>query len=203
MEDCVLYGRVNIAFTTAFMLQNVFQSFLVVAERPRVGLLVVIAAGVANMVLDALFIAVFRWGLAGAALATGIGQCIGGVIPMVYILRGKDLPLRFVPFRFEARPILQACANGSSEFMSNISTSFVSALYNMQLMRMLGEDGVSAYGVLMYVQLIFVGTAMRATAVGCAPDRGLSHYGAGNHDELKNHAAQKQPDADGVWQALR
>ena len=160
MEDCVLYGRVNIAFTTAFMLQNVFQSFLVVAERPRVGLLVVIAAGVANMVLDALFIAVFHWGLAGAALATGIGQCIGGVIPMVYILRGKDLPLRFVPFRFEARPILQACANGSSEFMSNISTSFVSALYNMQLMRMLGEDGVSAYGVLMYVQLIFIGTAI-------------------------------------------
>ena len=104
MEDCVLYGRVNIAFTTAFMLQNVFQSFLVVAERPRVGLLVVVAAGVANMVLDALFIAVFHWGLAGAALATGIGQCIGGVIPMVYILRRKDLPLRFVPFRFEAPP---------------------------------------------------------------------------------------------------
>ena len=171
MEDCVLYGRVNIAFTTAFMLQNVFQSFLVVAERPRVGLLVVVAAGVANMVLDALFIAVFHWGLAGAALATGIGQCIGGVIPMVYILRGKDLPLRFVPFRFEARPILQACANGSSEFMSNISTSFVSALYNMQLMRMLGEDGVSAYGVLMYVQLIFIGTAI-GYSIGSAPPSG-------------------------------
>ena len=175
---------VNIAFTTAFMLQNVFQSFLVVAERPRVGLLVVVAAGVANMVLDALFIAVFHWGLAGAALATGIGQCIGGVIPMVYILRGKDLPLRFVPFRFEARPILQACANGSSEFMSNISTSFVSALYNMQLMRMLGEDGVSAYGVLMYVQLIFIGTAI-GYSIGSAPIVSY-HFGAGNHDELKN-----------------
>ena len=184
MEDCVLYGRVNIAFTTAFMLQNVFQSFLVVAERPRVGLLVVVAAGVANMVLDALFIAVFHWGLACAALATGIGQCIGGVIPMVYILRGKDLPLRFVPFRFEARPILQACANGSSEFMSNISTSFVSALYNMQLMRMLGEDGVSAYGVLMYVQLFFIGTAI-GYSIGSAPIVSY-HFGAGNHDELKN-----------------
>lgn len=136
------------------------------------------------MVLDALFIAVFHWGLAGAALATGIGQCIGGVIPMVYILRGKDLPLRFVPFRFEACPILQACANGSSEFMSNISTSFVSALYNMQLMRMLGEDGVSAYGVLMYVQLIFIGTAI-GYSIGSAPIVSY-HFGAGNHDELKN-----------------
>ena len=123
-------------------------------------------------------------GTAGAALATGIGQCIGGVIPMVYILRGKDLPLRFVPFRFEAHPILQACANGSSEFMSNISTSFVSALYNMQLMRMLGEDGVSAYGVLMYVQLIFIGTAI-GYSIGSAPIVSY-HFGAGNHDELKN-----------------
>ena len=184
LHDCVLYGRIVISFTTAFMLQNVFQSFLVVAERPRVGLLVVIAAGVANMVLDALFIAVFHWGLAGAALATGIGQCIGGVIPMVYILRGKDLPLRFVPFRFEARPILQACANGSSEFMSNISTSFVSALYNMQLLRMLGEGGVSAYGVLMYVQLFFIGTAI-GYSIGSAPIVSY-HFGAGNHDELKN-----------------
>ena len=171
MADCVLYGRVTIAFTTAFMLQNVFQSFLV-------------AAGVANMVLDALFIAVFRWGLAGAALATGIGQCIGGVVPAVYILRQKDLPLRFVPFKFEASPILQACANGSSEFMSNISTSFVSMLYNMQLLRMLGEDGVSAYGVLMYVQLIFIGTAI-GYSIGCAPIVSY-HYGAGHHDELKN-----------------
>ena len=164
MADCVLYGRVTIAFTTAFMLQNVFQSFLVVAERPRVGLLVVVAAG--------------------AALATGIGQCIGGIVPAVYILRQKDLTLRFTPFKFEASPILQACANGSSEFMSNISTSFVSMLYNMQLLRMLGEDGVSAYGVLMYVQLIFIGTAI-GYSIGCAPIVSY-HYGAGHHDELKN-----------------
>ena len=184
LEDCVLYGRITIAFTTAFMLQNVFQSFLVVAERPRVGLVVVVAAGVTNMVLDALFIAVFRWGLAGAALATGIGQCIGGLIPLVYVLRAKDLPLKFTRFRFEARPILQACANGSSEFMSNISTSFVSMLYNMQLLRLLGENGVSAYGVLMYVQLIFIGTAI-GYSIGSAPIISF-HYGAGNHGELKN-----------------
>lgn len=164
MADCVLYGRITIAFTTAFMLQNVFQSFLVVAERPRVGLLVVVAAG--------------------AALATGIGQCIGGIVPAVYILRRKDLPLHFAPFKFEAAPILHACANGSSEFMSNISTSFVSMLYNMQLLRMLGEDGVSAYGVLMYVQLIFIGTAI-GYSIGCAPIVSY-HYGAGHHDELKN-----------------
>ena len=184
LDDCVLYGRITIAFTTAFMLQNVFQSFLVVAERPRAGLAVVIAAGVTNMVLDALFIAVFHWGLAGAALATGIGQCIGGLIPLVYILRAKDLPLKFTRFRFEACPILKACANGSSEFMSNISTSFVSMLYNMQLLRLLGENGVSAYGVLMYVQFIFVAIYI-GYSIGCAPITGY-HFGARNHNELKN-----------------
>ena len=184
MADCVLYGRITIAFTTAFMLQSVFQSFLVVAERPRVGLLVVVAAGVANMVLDALFIAVFRWGLAGAALATGIGQCIGGVVPSVYILRQKDLPLRFAPFKFEASPILQACANGSSEFMSNISSSLVGMLYNAQLLKYAGQSGISAYGVLMYVNFAFLSIFI-GYSVGTAPIIGY-HFGAKNHDELKS-----------------
>ena len=184
LEDCVLYGRVIIAFTTAYMLQNVFQSFLIVAERPRVGLAVVIAAGVTNMVLDALFIAVFHWGLAGAALASGIGQCLGGFIPLFYILRAKNLPLQFTRFRFDFRPILKTCANGSSEFMSNISTSFVSMLYNIQLLRLLGENGISAYGVLMYVQLIFIGTSI-GYSIGSAPIISF-HYGANHHDELKN-----------------
>ncbi len=184
LEDCVLYGRVIIAFTTAYMLQNVFQSFLIVAERPRIGLAVVIAAGITNMVLDALFIAVFHWGLAGAALASGIGQCLGGFIPLFYILRAKNLPLQFTRFRFDFRPILKTCANGSSEFMSNISTSFVSMLYNIQLLRLLGENGISAYGVLMYVQLIFIGTSI-GYSIGSAPIISF-HYGANHHDELKN-----------------
>ena len=184
LEQALIYGRINLIALPFYVLQYEFQCLFATAGKPKLGLAVTVAAGVTNMVLDALFIAVFRWGLAGAALATGIGQCIGGVVPAVYILRQKDLPLRFVPFKFEASPILQACANGSSEFMSNISTSFVSMLYNMQLLRMLGEDGVSAYGVLMYVQLIFIGTAI-GYSIGCAPIVSY-HYGAGHHDELKN-----------------
>ena len=148
------------------------------------GMVGITAGGILNIVLDPILIFALDMGTAGAALATGIGQCIGGIVPAVYILRRKDLPLRFAPFKFEASPILHACANGSSEFMSNISTSFVSMLYNMQLLRMLGEDGVSAYGVLMYVQLIFIGTAI-GYSIGCAPIVSY-HYGAGHHDELKN-----------------
>lgn len=123
-------------------------------------------------------------GLAGAALASGIGQCLGGFIPLFYILRAKNLPLQFTRFRFDFRPILKTCANGSSEFMSNISTSFVSMLYNIQLLRLLGENGISAYGVLMYVQLIFIGTSI-GYSIGSAPIISF-HYGANHHDELKN-----------------
>ena len=184
MADCVLYGRVTIAFTTAFMLQNVFQSFLVVAERPRVGLLVVVAAGVANMVLDALFIAVFHWGIAGAAIATGLSQCVGGLFPLLYFLRPNTSKLRLVRTKLELQPILNACGNGSSELMSNISSSIVSMVYNFQLLKYLGEDGVSAYGVLMYVQFVFVAIYI-GYSIGCAPIVGF-HYGAQNHPELKN-----------------
>ena len=184
MADCVLYGRITIAFTTAFMLQSVFQSFLVVAERPRVGLLVVVAAGVANMVLDALFIAVFHWGIAGAATATGLSQCVGGLFPLLYFLRPNTSKLRLVRTKLELRPILNACGNGSSELMSNISSSIVSMVYNFQLLKYLGEDGVSAYGVLMYVQFVFVAIYI-GYSIGCAPIVGF-HYGAQNHPELKN-----------------
>ena len=184
MEDCVLYGRVNIAFTTAFMLQNVFQSFFIAAEKPKLGLKVTVAAGVTNMVLDALFIAVFKWGVAGAALATGLSQCVGGVLPLVYFLQPNTSLLRLSPTRLRIRPILAACGNGSSELMSNISSSLVSMLYNFQLMRLAGEDGVSAYGVLMYVQFIFISLFV-GYSIGCAPVVGY-HYGAQNHGELKN-----------------
>ncbi|MCI6291410.1 MAG: MATE family efflux transporter [Clostridiales bacterium] len=184
MDDCVLYGRIVIAFTFTFMLQNVFQSFLIVAEKPKLGLGVTVAAGVTNMVLDALFVGGFGWGIAGAAVATGLSQCVGGILPLIYFLRPNNSLLRLCKTRLELRPILKACGNGSSELMSNISSSFVSMLYNFQLMRFAGEDGVSAYGVLMYVQFIFVAIYV-GYAVGSAPIVGF-HYGAKNHDELKN-----------------
>ncbi len=184
MEDCVVYGRVVFLFIAAFMLQNVFQSFLIAAERPKLGLAATIGAGVTNMVLDALFVGAFRWGVAGAALATGISQCVGGLFPLLYFLRPNTSPLRLTRTKLELKPILQACANGSSELMSNISTSIVSMIYNFQLLHYVGENGVSAYGVLMYVQFIFIAIYI-GYSIGAAPIVSY-HYGAGNYVELKN-----------------
>ena len=184
IPDCVLYGRIVIAFTGAFMLQNVFQSFLIAAEKPKLGLAATVAAGVTNMVLDALFVAVFHWGIAGAAIATGLSQCVGGLFPLLYFLRPNTSKLRLVRTKLELQPILNACGNGSSELMSNISSSIVSMVYNFQLLKYLGEDGVSAYGVLMYVQFVFVAIYI-GYSIGCAPIVGF-HYGAQNHPELKN-----------------
>ena len=166
------------------MLQNVFQSFLIAAEKPKLGLAATVAAGVTNMVLDALFVAVFHWGIAGAAIATGLSQCVGGLFPLLYFLRPNTSKLRLVRTKLELRPILNACGNGSSELMSNISSSIVSMVYNFQLLKYLGEDGVSAYGVLMYVQFVFVAIYI-GYSIGCAPIVGF-HYGAQNHPELKN-----------------
>lgn len=184
VDDCVLYGRIVVCFLTSFMLQNMFQSFLIAAEQPKFGLLITLAAGVTNMVLDALFVGVFRWGIAGAAIATGISQTVGGVVPLMYFLFSKNSPLRLRWTKFEAQPLLRSCANGSSELMSNISGSLIGMLYNAQLMRFLGEDGVATYGVLMYVQFIFVAIDI-GYSIGCAPIISY-HYGARNHPELRN-----------------
>lgn len=185
IPDCVLYGRIVIAFNVAFMFQNVFQSFLVAAEKPRLGLVATVSAGVTNMVLDALLVGVFRWGLAGAALATGLSQTVGAVIPMVFFLNrenGSALHFSFTPM--EAHPLLQACGNGASELMSNISGSIAAMVYNFQLLKFLGEDGVSAYGVIMYVGFIFVAIFV-GYSIGSAPIISF-HFGAENRDELKN-----------------
>lgn len=185
IPDCVLYGRIVIAFNVAFMFQNVFQSFLVAAEKPRLGLVATVSAGVTNMVLDALLVGVFRWGLAGAALATGLSQTVGAVIPMVFFLNrenGSALHFSFTPM--EVHPLLQACGNGASELMSNISGSIAAMVYNFQLLKFLGEDGVSAYGVIMYVGFIFVAIFV-GYSIGSAPIISF-HFGAENREELKN-----------------
>ena len=184
IEDCVVYGRVVLLFNTAFMLQNVFQTFLTTAEKPQLGLMTTVAAGVVNMALDALFVVGFQWGVAGAALATGISQCIGGLLPLVYFLRPNSSLLRLTKARPEARTLLKACANGSSELMTSISGSIVSMLYNFQLLKFAGENGVAAYGVLMYIQFIFVAIFIGYT-IGIAPVVGY-HYGADNTPELKS-----------------
>lgn len=183
-DNCVLYGRIIMAAIPAFMLQMEFQSFFITAEKPQLGLGVTVASGVTNMVLDALFVAVFRWGIAGAAAATALSSVVGGVIPLVYFLRPNTSLLRLTRTKMDGRALLKTCTNGSSELMSNISMSLVGMLYNVQLMRYKGEDGVAAYGVLMYVSMIFM-AAFIGYSIGAAPVVGY-HYGAGNHGELKN-----------------
>lgn len=156
LENSILYARVVIIGIPALFLQYEFQSLLVTAEKPKLGLWVTVAAGVTNMALDALFVAVFRWGIVGAAVATVLSECIGGLLPVVYFFCKNTSRLRFTKPVFSGRDLLRICTNGSSELMSNIAMSLVSMLYNTQLLRYAGEDGVAAYGVLMYVSMIFV-----------------------------------------------
>ena len=184
LENCVLYGRIILITLTAFILQMEFQSFFVAAEKPGLGLVATIAAGVTNMVLDALFIAVFKWGLVGAATATAISQTVGGIVPLIYFFRPNSSLLRLGKTKFDGKALFKTCTNGSSELMSNVSMSLVSMLYNIQLMKYAGEDGVAAYGVLMYVNLVFLAVFI-GYAIGTAPVIGY-HYGADNHTELKS-----------------
>ncbi len=184
-EDCIAYGRIILLATTAFMLQNLFQSFLIAAEKPKLGLAVTVAAGVTNMVLDLLFIAVFHWGLVGAAAATAISQAVGGLLPLFYFMNPQNGSLlRLTGWKWNGRVLLKACTNGSSELMTNLSLSLVNMLYNFQLMRFAGENGIAAYGVLMYVGFIFLAIYI-GYSIGCAPIVSY-HFGAGNRDELKN-----------------
>lgn len=183
LDNCVLYGRIILTALPAFLLQYEFQSFFITAEKPQLGLAVTVAAGITNMVLDALLVAVFPLGLAGAAAATALSQCVGGIFPLIYFARENNSLLRLTKTKMDGRALFKACTNGSSELMSNISMSIVGMLYNAQLMKYAGENGVAAYGVLMYVSMIFVSVFV-GYSVGTAPIIGY-HYGAGNQEELK------------------
>ncbi|MCI8961614.1 MAG: MATE family efflux transporter [Clostridia bacterium] len=184
LEDCITYGRVLIMFLIPFVLQNCFQSFLIVAEKPTFGLVISIITGISNMILDWLFMYVFKLGIFGAALATGISQLIGGIVPLIYFVSKNNSTLKLVKTKIEGKAILQACINGSSEMLTNLSMSLVNMLYNLQLMKYIGSNGVVAYGIIMYVGFIFIGTYL-GYSTGTAPIIGY-HYGAGNTDELKN-----------------
>lgn len=181
---CVLYGRVLLLSLTPFLLQNVFQSFFVTAEKPQLGLKVTIAAGLTNIVLDYLFIGVLHWGIAGAAIATALSETVGGLFPILYFTRSNESLLKLVKAPIDLRALGKACANGSSELMTNLSISVVNSLYNLQLISIAGENGVAAYGTIMYVNFIFIAMFL-GYSIGSAPIIGY-HYGAGNHNELKN-----------------
>ena len=186
LENCVVYARINLAATPFFILQLLFQSFFVTAEKPQLGLAVTISSGVTNMVLDAVLVPLLSqpFKLIGAAVATSLSQIVGGVVPLFYFFRKNNSILRLGKTRYEGKAILRACTNGSSEFMSNISMSLVGMLYNLQLMKYAGEDGIAAYGVMMYVSMVFSG-AFIGYSIGTAPVIGY-HFGAQNNQELKS-----------------
>lgn len=185
LSDCVLYGRILIAANFVFMLQNTFQSMFIVAERPMLGFIITVAAGVTNMALDALFVAVLRWGLAGAAAATVISYVVGGALPFFYFISEKNnSSIKLVKTKADFKVLRQACLNGSSELLSNVSASIVSMLFNMQLLKIAGENGIAAYGVIMYLSFVFQAVFI-GYAIGVAPITSFN-YGAENHPELKN-----------------
>ena len=184
LENSLLYGTINLIALPFYILQYEFQCLFATAEKPKLGLYVTVASGVANMVLDWLLVAVLPFGLAGAAAATATSQFIGGVFPLIYFARKNSSRLHLTRCRLELRPLGRICANGSSELMGNISMSLVSMLYNVQLMQYAGEDGIAAYGVLMYVSMIFQAIFI-GYSVGTAPIVSY-HYGAQNREELKS-----------------
>ena len=185
MKDyAVKYGRIILIGEIAFMTQNLFQNFFIVAERPHLGFIVTVGAGVTNMVLDAVMVAVLRLGVEGAAIATVISQVVGSVIPIIYFAKKNTSLLRFRKPAFRTDYISKTVTNGFSEFLSNVSASFVSMVYNKQLMSYRGQDGVTAYGIIMYASFIFAAVFI-GYAIGTAPIIGYN-YGAQNHDELKN-----------------
>ncbi|MDE6273466.1 MAG: MATE family efflux transporter [Clostridiales bacterium] len=184
VENGILYGRIWMCTLPFLMLQFSFQSFMITAEKPTLGFYITVSAGITNAVLDALFIAAFGWGLAGAAAATCVGQVVGGIVPVLYFARKNSSLLQLGKPRFEFKALLRACTNGSSELLINISASIIGMLYNLQLLRLAGDGGVIAYGVMMYMNMIYIGI-FSGFCMGSAPIVGY-HYGADNKEELKN-----------------
>lgn len=184
LELCVTYGIIVQLALPAYVLQYAFQSFCVAAEKPNLSLWMTVVSGVCNILLDALFVAVFRWGVVGAAAATAISQFVGGVLPLLYFARPNASLLRLGKATCDFKTLAKACTNGSSELMSNVSMSLVGMLYNRRLMEYAGENGIAAYGVIMYVNFIFISVFI-GFSIGNAPLVGYNH-GANNHTELKN-----------------
>lgn len=181
---CVLYGRYLLAAIPFFMLQNVFQAFFTTAEKPLLGFIVTAIAGCTNILFDGVFVGAAGFGVSGAAIATVASQAVGAVIPIIYFSVKNNSLLRLGKPKFKWKVLLNACINGSSEFVNNVSSSIVSIVFNLQLISLVGGAGVSAYGVLMYVNFIYISIFI-GYSIGVAPLIGYNH-GAGNKEELKN-----------------
>lgn len=184
LDNCILYSRILFVSLTMFMLQNVFQILFATAEKTKIGLAVTVTAGCINILMDFLLIGVFQFGIAGAAIATAMSETFGGLFPIIYFSCKNKSLLKLGRTKFMGRVLLKACTNGSSELMTNVSMSLVNMLYNIQLMNLVGEDGVAAYGVIMYVNFIFIAIFL-GYSIGSAPIIGYN-YGAQNISKLKN-----------------
>lgn len=184
IDDAILYGKIMIAGATFYILQNTFQSFFAVAEKATLGFIFTVAAGLTNTLLDYIFIGVLNYGVAGAAIASILGMVVGSVGPFIYFMVNKNNNIFLGIPRFNIKDLLKVAGNGSSEFVSNISTSIVSIVFNIQLLRYIGEDGVSAYGIIMYVSYIFIAIFL-GYSIGMAPVVGYN-FGSGNKKELRN-----------------
>lgn len=184
IEYCILYGRIISISSIPFMLQVMFQSFMVTAGKPQIGLAITIIAGVTNIILDFLFVGIFKWGLVGAAVATVTGESIGGFAPLIYFFSKNSSSLRLCNTKFDGRALLKTCGNGSSELMTNISVNLVNMMYNLQLMKYYGEDGVATYGTIMYINFLFTSVFI-GYSIGSSPIVGYN-YGSKNYKELQN-----------------
>lgn len=184
LEYCVLYATIILCALPCFMLQNLFQSFFITAEKPLLGFIFTIGSGLTNIALDALFVAGLNMGLKGAAIATAISQTIGGLSPIVYFACKNSSLLRFAKPKWYGRIVAKSCVNGSSELLGNIAMSLVSMIYNAKLLQIADKAGVSAFGVIMYVQFIFVAIFI-GYCIGTAPIIGYN-FGANNREELRN-----------------
>ncbi len=185
LGDCITYGTIMLIGIPAFTLQTSFPSFMVASGKPSMGMILSISSGVANILLDYVFIVTFEWGIAGAAWATVIGQAIGGVVPLFYYaVKRKNTNLYFVKFKWDMKSLTKSCTNGSSEMMTNLSMTIVNIIYNIQLMRLIGYAGVSAYGIIAYLSFVFIATFIGYT-VGVSPIISYN-YGSQNHSELKS-----------------
>ncbi|MBR2376413.1 MAG: MATE family efflux transporter [Clostridia bacterium] len=186
LENAVIYATILLIVMPFFILQLLFQSFFVTAEKPQLGFIVIVIAGISNIILDAVLVTLlpYEYKLIGAAVATAVSQLLGGGLPLIYFFSKNSSLLRLGKTKFYFKATIKALVNGSSEFMSNVSMSLVGMLFNIQLLKYAGENGVSAYGVMMYVSMVF-NSAFIGYSIGTAPIIGYN-FGAKNNKELKN-----------------
>ncbi len=185
LKNTTIYGKIILTCLPSYILQYEFQCLFVTADKPRLGLYVTVAAGITNIVFDYLLICVFHTGVVGGAAATALSQLVGGVIPLVYFMKKNSSRLRLrLDFRFDGKSLIKTMTNGSSEFMSNVSASIVGAIYNLQLLKYAGEDGLAAYSIIMYVGIVFMSLFI-GYSVGSAPIISYN-YGSGDREHLKS-----------------